>query len=96
MRQFSLRQLLIGLAVVAVGCAVLAEAVQDRAWAVGAVVAVGSVGVFFLASWLLAGGLWCLGRVLCYRQFRQSGSWEARSIATVPSATESNSEEPAS
>ena len=96
MRQFSLRQLLIGLAVVAIGCAVLAEAVQDRAWAVGAVVAVGSVGVFFLASWLLAGGLWCLGRVLCYRQFRQSGSWETPTIPSIKSATESDSEEPAS
>ncbi len=96
MRQFSLRQLLIGLAVVAVGCAVLAEAVQDRAWAVGAVVAVGSVGGFFLSSWLLAGGLWCLGRVLCYRQFRQSGSWKARSMATVKSATKPDSEESAS
>ena len=96
MRQFSLRQLLIGLAVVAIGCAVLAEAVQDRPWAVGAVVAIGSVGVFFLASWLLAGGLWCLGRVLCYRQFRQSGSWEAPSISSIKSTTESDSEEPAS
>ena len=58
MRQFSLRQLLIGLAVVAVGCTVLAEAARERLWAKAAIVATVSVGVFVVASSLMTAGLW--------------------------------------
>ena len=96
MRQFSLRQLLIGLAIVAVGCMVLAEAARERLWAKSAIVAIVSVGVFFVASSLMTAGLWCFGRVVCYRQFRQSSSWRGRSIPSVNSETEPGSEEPAS
>ncbi len=65
MPQFSLRQLLLSLIVLAAGCAVLAQAVQGEVLPLGLIAGVFSIGLFFCLLWVLAAWVWVAG--LCLR-----------------------------
>lgn len=65
MPQFSLRQLLFSLIVFAVGCVILAEAVQGGVFALGLIAGIFSVGLFVCLLWVMAALVWVAG--LCLR-----------------------------